>query len=146
MLQHRGLPVEPLYDVEDLTEGLPMIVETMKQWERDWHREGHRLGRREGRLEGRREAQMEGRREGQMEGREEGRREGRMEGRKVGRQEGQKQLLVRQAGTKFGSAVAGRLEVVLEGVADPDRMEAVSDLVLECETGHEFLAAVGVAS
>ena len=115
LLQHRGMPVEPLYDVEDLTEGLPMIVETMKQWERDWHREGSKKGRREGQ----------------------------MEGRKVGRQEGHKQLLVRQAGKKFGSAVAGRLEVVLEGLADLDRMEAVSDLLLECETGDEFLAAIG---
>lgn len=127
MLQHRGLPVEPLYNVEDLTEGLPMIVETMKQWERDWHREGSRKGRRLGR------------REGQMEGREEGRREGQVEGRR----EGQRQLIVRLAGTKFGSAVAGRLEAVLEREADPDQMEAISDLVLECETGDEFLAAVG---
>lgn len=95
LLQHRGLPVEPLYNVEDLTEGLPMIVETMKQWERGWR---------------------------------------------------QKQLLVRLAGTKFVPKVVSRLEAVLEGIADPGRMEAVSDLVLKCETGEEFLASVGVAS
>lgn len=130
LLQHRGLPVEPLYNVEDLTEGLPMIVETMKQWERDWHREGNRKGRKLGRREGRREGRVKGRREGKMQG----------------RQEGQKQLLVRLAGMKFGSTVASRLEAVLEGIADPGRLEAVSDLVLECETGEEFLASVGVAS
>lgn len=103
LLQHRGLSVEPLYDVEDLTEGLPMIVETMKQWEKEWHREGARLGRREGR----------------------------------------KQLLVRLAGTKFGPTVARRLETALEGVVDSNRTEAISDLLLECETGDEFMVAVG---
>ena len=106
--------MEALSKVEDLTEGLPMIVETMKQWEKDWHRQGH--------AEGRREGQKEGRRQGQ--------------------QQGQKQLLVRQAGTKFGSAVARRLEAVLEGVADPGRTLAISDMVLEHETGDEFMAAV----
>ena len=99
LLEHRGLSMKPLYQVEDLTEGLPMIVERMKQWEKDWHSQGLR--------------------------------------------EGQQRLLVRLAGTKFGSAVARRLEVVLEGVADPSRTEAISDLVLESETGDEFLAAVG---
>ena len=98
LLAHRGLSVEALSKVEDLTEGLPMIVETMKQWERDWHRQGQK--------------------------------------------EGQLQLLVRQAGTKFGSAVARRLEAVLEGVADPGRTAAISDMVLEHETGDEFMAAV----
>ena len=111
LLAHRNLPVETLYHVEDLTEGLPMIVERMKQWERDWHRQGHSQGRREGV--------------------------------RKGREEGQKQLLVRLAGTKFGSAVARRLEVVLEGTADSSRTEAISDLVLASETGDEFMAAVG---
>ena len=110
--------MEALSKVEDLTEGLPMIVETMKQWEKDWHRQGHAEGRREGQKEGRRE------------------------GRRQGQQQGQKQLLVRQAGTKFGSAVARRLEAVLEGVADPSRTAAISDMVLEHETGDEFMAAV----
>ena len=122
LLAHRGLSVEALSKVEDLTEGLPMIVETMKQWEKDWHRQGHAEGRREGQKEGRREGQKEGHRQGQ--------------------QQGQKQLLVRQAGTKFGSAVARRLEAVLEGVADPSRTAAISDMVLEHETGDEFMAAV----
>ena len=114
LLAHRGLSVEAPSKVEDLTEGLPMIVETMKQWEKDWHRQGH--------AEGRREGQKEGRREGQK--------------------EGQQQLLVRQAGTKFGSAVARQLEAALKGVADPDRTAAISDMVLEHETGDEFMAAV----
>ena len=56
--------------------------------------------------------------------------------------QGQQQVLVRQAGTKFGSAVARRLEAALEGIADPDRTAAISDLVLEHETGDEFMAAV----
>ena len=75
-------------------EGLPMIVERMKQWEKDWYRQG------------------------------------------------QQQVLVRLAGTKFGSAVARRLEAALEGIADPTRTAAISDLVLQHETGDEFMAAV----
>ena len=98
LLEHRNLSVEELNKVEDLMEGMPRIVERMKQWEKDWHRQGLR--------------------------------------------EGQQQLLVRQAGTKFGSAVARRLEAALEGVADPGRTAAISDLVLEHETGDEFMAAV----
>ena len=94
LLEHRSLSVEALSKVDDLMEGLPMIVERMKQWEKDWYRQG------------------------------------------------QQQVLVRQAGTKFGSAVARRLEAVLEGVADPTRTAAISDLVLEHETGDEFMAAV----
>ena len=94
LLEHRGLSVEALNKVEDLMEGLPMIVERMKQWEKDWYRQG------------------------------------------------QQQVLVRLAGTKFGSAVARRLEAALEGIADPTRTAAISDLVLEHETGDEFMAAV----
>ena len=59
-----------------------------------------------------------------------------------GRAEGGREVLVRQAGTKFGSTVARRLEAVLEGVADPSRTATISDLVLEHETGNEFMAAV----
>ena len=106
LLEHRNLSVEELNKVEDLMEGMPRIVERMKQWEKDWHRQG------------------------------------RAEGRAEGLREGQQQLLVRQAGTKFGSAVARRLEAALEGIADPDRTAAISDLVLEHETGDEFMAAV----
>ena len=110
LLAHRNLSVELLYDVEDLTEGLPMIVERMKQWEKDWHSQGLREGVRQGRDEGVRK--------------------------------GRQQLLVRQAGTKFGSVVARRLELVLDEVADPSRTEAISDMVLAYETGDEFMAAV----
>ncbi len=106
LLAHRNLPVEALSKVEDLTEGLPMIVERMKQWERDWHRQGLQEGVRRGHAKG------------------------------------QQQLLVRLAGTKYGSAVARRLEAVLEGVADPGRTAAISDLVLQHEKGDEFMAAV----
>ena len=102
LLEHRGLSAEPLYKVEDLTEGLPRIVERMKQWEKDWHRQG--------RVEGQRE--------------------------------GQQQVLVRLASTKFGSAVARRLEAALAEVADPSRTAAISDLVLEHEMGDDFMAAV----
>ncbi len=98
LLEHRDLSVEELNKVEDLMEGMPRIVERMKQWEKDWHRQGLR--------------------------------------------EGQQQVLVRQAGTKFGSAVARRLEAALAEIADPTRTAAISDLVLEHETGDEFMAAV----
>ena len=118
LLEHRDLSLEALNKVEDLMEGLPRIVERMKQWEKDWHRQGLREGVRKGRTEG----HAEGRREGQK--------------------EGQQQLLVRLAGTKFGSAVARRLEAALEGIADPTRTAAISDLVLQHETGDEFMAAV----
>ena len=66
LLAHRNLSVELLYDVEDLTEGLPMIVERMKQWEKDWHSQGHAKGLREGVRQGRDEGVRTGRREGQQ--------------------------------------------------------------------------------
>ena len=129
LLAHRDLSVEALSKVEDLTEGLPMIVERMKQWERDWHRQGLQEGVRRGHAKGLQEGVRKGRVEGQREGRVEG------------HVEGQQQLLVRLAGTKFGSTVARRLEAAQE-VADPGRTAAISDLVLEHETGDEFMAAV----
>ena len=67
--------------------------------------------------------------------------QGRAEGREQGREQGQLALLSRQVSRRFGAATAEALVAALTG-GDPARLEAVADLVLDCETGPELLARV----
>ena len=73
---------------------------------------------------------------------EQGREEGREQGRVEGRVEGQLTLLSRQVSRRFGAATAEALVAALKGGGDPVRLEAVADLVLDCETGPELLSHV----
>ena len=89
-----------------------------------------------------------GREEGIRRGREEGIRRGREEGIRRGREEGirrERALVLRMAGRRFGSTVAERLAPVLDELSDAERIAAVADAVVECETGEEFLARAGKA-
>ena len=63
------------------------------------------------------------------------------QGRAEGREQGQLALLSRQVSHRFGAATAEALVAALTG-GDPVRLEAVADLVLECETGPELLNRV----
>lgn len=56
-----------------------------------------------------------------------------------GRHEGQVRVVCRQAKTKFGSSVAARLAEVLREVTDGERIGAVADSVLACESGEELI-------
>ena len=49
-------------------------------------------------------------------------------------------LLSRQAERKFGAETGARLAALLAEVADPERLAAVSDLVIDCADGAELLA------
>ena len=89
----------------------------------------------------------EGRREGLLAGREEGRLVGRQEGRQAGRQEGRREvlaeeraLLCSQASQRFGAAAGAELEAVLAGVEDASELARVGALIIDCDSGADFLA------
>lgn len=60
------------------------------------------------------------------------------QGREEGREEGQLALLSRQTSHRFGVATAQALVAELTG-SDHVRLEAVADLIVDCETGTELL-------
>ena len=73
----------------------------------------------------------------------------RAEGVEVGRAEGleaglakERQLLVRQAELRFGSAASRRLAALVSGVDDAARLEEVGGWIVTCETADELLARV----
>ena len=78
----------------------------------------------------------------QARGREEGQAEGRMEGREEGRMEGQVRMMHRMAARKFGSETADRLAERLDGLDDAERVAAVGDWLIECESGEALLERV----
>ena len=49
-------------------------------------------------------------------------------------------LLSRQATRKFGAGAGAGLAALLAGVADPDRLAKIGDLVVDCADGAELLA------
>ena len=75
------------------------------------------------------------------EGRREGRLVGRQEGRREGRREGQRALLCSQASRRFGAAAGAELEAVLAGVEDASELARVGALIIDCDSGADFLAS-----
>ena len=76
-------------------------------------------------------------------------REGREQGLEQGREQGIEQgiaheraLLRRMAASRFGADTAERLEEVLAGIADPERLAEAGEWLVRCETGDELLARV----
>ena len=49
-------------------------------------------------------------------------------------------LLSRLAVRRFGAETGARLAALLAGVADPDRLAGIGDLVVDCADGAELLA------
>ena len=78
--------------------------------------------------------------EGRLIGRQEGRREGRQEGRQAGRQEGQREVLCGLASRRFGAAAGAELEAVLAGVEDASELARIGALIIDCDSGADFLA------
>ncbi|MDE0229640.1 MAG: hypothetical protein OXJ62_12385 [Spirochaetaceae bacterium] len=72
-------------------------------------------------------------------------REGREEGREEGMEQ-QRALLCRMAARRFGAGTSARLAEVLAPIADPERLAAVGDRLVSCDTGAEFLARVETGS
>ena len=71
---------------------------------------------------------------------DEGRREGRQEGRQAGRQEGQREVLCGLASRRFGAAAGAELEAVLAGVEDASELARIGALIIDCDSGADFLA------
>ena len=106
------------------------LVERVAQWPAQWRQEGVAEGRREGVAEGRREGVAEGRREGVAEGRREG----------VVKE---RALVRRLALVRFGEAVAGQVEELVENTEDWDQLAAVAELIVRASRGPELLDDIG---
>ena len=73
--------------------------------------------------------------------------EGRREGRLVGRQEGRREVLAEErvllcslASRRFGAAAGTELEAVLAGVEDASELARIGALIIDCDSGTDFLA------
>ena len=62
-----------------------------------------------------------------------------------GRHEGQVLLLRRQIARKFGDDTAGQLSELLDDLTGIDNIDRVTDALLECGTGEEFIDQVRMA-
>ena len=81
----------------------------------------------------------QGRREGVERGRLEGIELGIPHGVERGRLEGERSLVYRLVTRRFGAAAAVHFVPVLNRLSDPERIAAIADAVLECETAEECL-------
>ena len=104
------------------------VVERAKEWSRQLIREGREQG-----LE-----------QGIAQGREQGIEQGFAQGRRQGLAH-ERTLLRRMAASRFGADTAERLEEVLAGIADPERLAEAGEWLVRCETGDELLARVNSA-
>ena len=65
--------------------------------------------------------------------------EGRAEGIERGIRQ-QRHLVRRMVARRFGADTADRVAPRLDELSDPERISAVADAVLDCETAEEFIA------
>ena len=104
------------------------LVERARKWDEElnqqWLKEGIEQGRREGVTQG----WLEGIGWGMGQGIEQG------------WLEVERELVDRLVTQKFGPGAAGRLVPVLGSLSDPERIAAIADAVLDCETAEEFIA------
>ena len=111
---------------------IPTVVEQSRKWgeelDEQWFGEGVERGRRKGVEEG----WWKGIALGMAQGVEQG------------WMEVERSLVERLVAEKFGPA-AENLAPVLAGLSDPDRMPAIADAVLDCETAEEFAARIANA-
>ena len=96
-----------------------MLAETLREWDEQKIAEGRREGRLVGRQEGRRVGHREGRREALAEARA---------------------LLCSQAARRFGAATGTELEAVLAGAEDASELARIGALIIDCDSGPDFLA------
>ena len=83
-------------------------------------------------------------------GREQGHEQGLEQGISLGHEQGreevmehERQLLRRQAATRFDAATADRLAAAIAAESDPDRLMAVGEAIARCAAGVELLREVG---
>ncbi len=60
-------------------------------------------------------------------------------------QRSQVQVLRRQITRRFGEETAGKLSKLLDGLPDPEGIDRVTDALIECGTGEEFVERVRMA-
>ena len=60
-------------------------------------------------------------------------------------QKGRAQVLRRQITRRFGEETAGKLSKLLDGLPGPEEVDRVTDALVECSTGEEFIERVRVA-
>ena len=68
--------------------------------------------------------------------------QGILQGTRQGRQQGQALVLRRQIERKFGQETAGQLSDLLAEFSGPEDIDKVTDALLECATGEEFIDRV----
>ncbi len=57
-----------------------------------------------------------------------------------GRREGQRDVLCSLASRRFGAATGAELEAVLAGVEDASELARIGTLIIDCDSGPDFLA------
>ena len=62
------------------------------------------------------------------------------EGRREGMQAGCQEVLCSLASRRFGAAPGAELETVLAGVEDASELARVGALIIDCDSGQDFLA------
>ncbi|MYB04798.1 MAG: hypothetical protein F4Y24_00460 [Gemmatimonadetes bacterium] len=65
-------------------------------------------------------------------------------GAREGRQEGQAMVLRRQVTRRFGEATAGELSDLLDELTRPEDIDKVTDALIECTTGADFIERVRI--
>ena len=60
-------------------------------------------------------------------------------------QKGEARVLRRQVTRRFGEETAGKLFKLLDGLPDSDGIDRVTDALIECSTGEEFIERVRMA-
>ena len=66
-------------------------------------------------------------------------------GARQGRRQGQKMVLRQQIARRFGEETAGQVSDVLEELPGPEGIDRVTDALIECGTGEEFIERVRTA-
>ena len=67
------------------------------------------------------------------------------EGMRQGIRQGRTQILRQLTARRFGEKTAGRLSMLLEELTDPEGIDRVTDALVECGTGEEFIERVRTA-
>ena len=103
------------------------VIKPKGKWAIRWYEDGLDEGRAEGHAKGRAEGLEHGVARGMERGIEQGIR--------------QQQRLVRGlVARRFGADIADRVARKLDELSDPERISAVADAILDCETAEEFIA------
>ena len=71
---------------------------------------------------------------------DEGRREGLRAGRQEGMRAGRREVLCSLASRRFGTAAGAELAIFLAGIEDGTELSRIGTLIIDCDSGPDFLA------